>query len=300
MKILQGLRDDSGFALLLTLWVLTLLTIIVGQFCFSMRTEANLARSFKEAAEAYYVAEAGINWALWELLPETKPPTEEGQGEETEQTDTTVWRVNLPIPPMAFGPGAFTVEIENASGRIDINTADRDLLLLVVDRLEISEDQKETIVDSILDWRDEDELHRLHGAESDYYRGLTPPYHSKNGPFDTLEELLLVQGVTPALFFGHLDQMLTVTPLSLAAPHTIATLRRRPVSGAGVNINAASPVMLAALPEMTPALAQTLMDYRIAAGDFQTLDEVEAIVGTSVFAAMSPYLLFGSVGPVGL
>ena len=61
------------------------------------------------------------------------------------------------------------------------------------------------MVDSILDWRDPDELKRGHGAENDYYRKRRPPYTAKNGFFDSPEELLLVRGMTADLFYGHDD-----------------------------------------------------------------------------------------------
>jgi type II secretory pathway component PulK len=60
----------------------------------------------------------------------------------------------------------------------------------------------ETVADSILDWLDADDEPREYGAESDYYASLDPPYACKNGPLDTVEELLRVKGVTPQLLFG--------------------------------------------------------------------------------------------------
>lgn len=60
----------------------------------------------------------------------------------------------------------------------------------------------EEIADAILDWIDEDDEPREFGAEIEYYSTLSPPYGTKNGPMDTVEELLLVRGVTPLLLFG--------------------------------------------------------------------------------------------------
>jgi type II secretory pathway component PulK len=60
----------------------------------------------------------------------------------------------------------------------------------------------EDVADAILDWLDEDDEPREMGAEVDYYSGLAPPYAPKNGPLETVEELLLVRGVTPQLLFG--------------------------------------------------------------------------------------------------
>jgi DNA uptake protein ComE-like DNA-binding protein len=60
----------------------------------------------------------------------------------------------------------------------------------------------EEIVDAIIDWRDTDATAGASGAESSYYNTLKPPYNCKNAPFETLEELLYVKGMTPALLFG--------------------------------------------------------------------------------------------------
>jgi len=58
------------------------------------------------------------------------------------------------------------------------------------------------VTDSILDWLDEDEEARAYGAELEVYSTLPTPYSPKNGPIDSVEELLLVRGVTPQLLFG--------------------------------------------------------------------------------------------------
>jgi len=60
----------------------------------------------------------------------------------------------------------------------------------------------EDIADAILDWIDEDDDPREYGAEIEYYSGLVPAYAPKNGPLETVEELLLIRGVTPGLLFG--------------------------------------------------------------------------------------------------
>ncbi len=60
----------------------------------------------------------------------------------------------------------------------------------------------EEIADAILDWIDADDDTRDYGAESDYYSALSPGYAPKNGPLDSIDELLLVCGVTPWLLYG--------------------------------------------------------------------------------------------------
>jgi type II secretory pathway component PulK len=58
------------------------------------------------------------------------------------------------------------------------------------------------LADAILDFIDEDETPRTNGCESEYYSSLSPPYSSKNSPLESIDELLLVAGVTPDLLYG--------------------------------------------------------------------------------------------------
>ena len=60
----------------------------------------------------------------------------------------------------------------------------------------------EDVADAILDWIDTDDEPLEYGAEIDYYSSLSPPYAPRNGPLQSVEELLLVRGVTPAMLFG--------------------------------------------------------------------------------------------------
>lgn len=60
----------------------------------------------------------------------------------------------------------------------------------------------EDTADAILDWLDEDEEARPYGAEAEYYNALSTSYSPANGPLQSVEELLLVRGVTPTLLFG--------------------------------------------------------------------------------------------------
>jgi len=90
---------------------------------------------------------------------------------------------------------------------VNINGIHRALLTNVVKECGLGPGaDRDTVIDSILDWRDPNREHRLNGAEEDYYRGLDPPYSSKDSDLDVLEELLLVRGVTPELFFGKQEQ----------------------------------------------------------------------------------------------
>jgi hypothetical protein len=95
--------------------------------------------------------------------------------------------------------------LEDESTRLNLN------LLLLADKVQAGTaraflmalpNMTEDVADAILDWIDEDDETREYGAELDYYSGLSPPYGPSNAPPETIEELLLVRGVTPLLLFG--------------------------------------------------------------------------------------------------
>jgi len=286
------LADQSGVALFMVTWILALLMVIVGQFGYSMRTEVNATRQYKEAAEAYYIAEAGVSRAIVEILKQLAIglETDEADAASSEEGGDAPWRVNVPLPEVPFDEGRYRVYIDNESGRVNINSAERGLLQMLVDHFDLSEAEKDTIVDSILDWRDSDELHRLNGAESDYYQSLPRPYHSKNGPFDTVSELLLVRGVTPAIYYNGLQEMVTVAmgDAPLTGRLTLDNALRQTAGGA-VNINAARPAMLAALPNMTEDAVKEVLAFR-ERSDFRSLDEVATLLGGGIFEAIAPFI----------
>jgi hypothetical protein len=108
------------------------------------------------------------------------------------------------------------VRVTDECGRISLNKVDEVTLKEVITNLVLGgnrsegidrrmEMQLDTVVDSIIDWRDVDDLKGAHGAETEYYMKRRNPHPAKNGYFDTPEELLKVRGVTPALFYGNGD-----------------------------------------------------------------------------------------------
>jgi type II secretory pathway component PulK len=85
--------------------------------------------------------------------------------------------------------------------KINVNRCDLQTLTLLFMNLCLDEAEAQNYAASIIDWRDSDSLLTLPGsAESSYYEGLSEPYQAKNGDFESLEELLLVKGMTQELF----------------------------------------------------------------------------------------------------
>ena len=282
------LKSERGIALFLVLWVMALLTVIAGEFCHAIRTEANITRNFKEETQTYYVAVSGVFWATGDLVANEVPrrtATAPNGGEEPEDIRR---RINADIPAIPFGDGKFKVEKENESGKVNLNRAGGPLLKMMMNSFQIADADKNIIVDSIMDWRDKDNLHRLNGAEDDYYLSLPRPYKCKNGDLTSVEELLLVRGVTPEIFHGGLKDMVSIYQDKETGPERV-TPRRDRYEFSRININAASPRMLRALPRMTEDVVQAILKYR-ETKDFRSLTDLSLIVGSDIYAGISPYI----------
>jgi general secretion pathway protein K len=281
---------------LLTIWVLALLSVIVGEFCHAMRTEVNITRNFKEKTEAYYVSRAGLMQAVAELIRiETTPAlivADEAMKPEDDE-EKIDWRINVAISDIPFGTGAFSVRIGNEAGKININKADENLLKMMLNKFDLDDGEKDIIVDSILDWRDIDDLRRLHGAEDEYYQSLPEPYHARNDDFESVEELLLVKGITPEIFHAGLKDFVTVFG-EKGSDAPVQIRRRRAARSTGafsynkININYASQAMLHALPQMTEELVQEIVKFRKEKD--LTMPDVLEIVGAGAYTEMAPFI----------
>jgi general secretion pathway protein K len=252
-----------------------------------MRTEINITTNFKEETLSYYYAKAGVNLATHRLLYGGIFLDSVESDEEMRDEEAVEWHLGSQIPPISFGEGSIEIELENESGKININYAGSVLLKMMLSPFDLDDQDRDIIVDSIQDWRDADDLYRLNGAEDEYYESLVHPYGAKNGHFDSVEELLLVRGVTPEIFYGGLKEMITVYPGERLSSDSGA--KEPPVNANQININAAPPQVLRALPEITDDLILSILEYRFEQ-PFSSIAQVAPIVGNEVYGAIARYL----------
>lgn len=223
-------RHQDGVALVLVLWVITLLAVIAGNFAFSMRSEAQIARNLVSSAQARALAEAGVQRAWLELM---KPPT-----------DPQRWQANGLAHEFTFQGGVIRVVLEDESGKIDINSASDALLKGLFVSAGLSEDASASLLDAVLDWRDADKLKRLHGAEEEDYRAAGKNYGPSDAPFETVDELQRVLGMTSELY------------RKLASALTVYSKQ------SGINTAVASREVLLAIPGVNPAIVDQYLVQR--------------------------------------
>ena len=258
----------------MVLWVLTVLMVIVLSFSFMTRTETHATLSFKEGIEKKFLAEAGIERGMVEMLY---------RRQNLNSGDSEVWKADGTPYSDQLSNGKYTVRIMDESGKLDINTLNDSSAIIFKNLLinsGVKAEDADTIADSVLDWRDADDLHRLHGAESDYYRSLPNPYKAKNADFDTVEELLMVKGMTPEILYGTEEKRGIIGFLTVNSK--VGT----------INLNAAPRELLMALPGMTAEIADGIIKIR-AEKEIQGLQDVQAALGES-YKLMASYISFGA------
>jgi general secretion pathway protein K len=203
--IKNTIQNRSGIALIMVLWVVAILSVVVLEFCFGMRTEINITHHYKEELQLQAMADGGIERAIAELVCKNDPGVQQIRKlrkDEAIPADQKEWITDGRSYPLSFDQGVCEIRVTSELGKININQVSEMLLRKMMTNMGLKAEARDTITDSILDWIDADDLHRVNGAENDYYQSLKEPYNCKNAKLDSIEELLLVRGVTPDIYNG--------------------------------------------------------------------------------------------------
>ena len=225
-----ALRYQDGIALIIVLWITTLLMLIASSFIYAMRTDITIVTNSMSRARLEAAADAAVQRGVFEMF---KPPQLPGR-----------WTADGVVQPWSYLGVSVDVSMTDESGKIDINTAADALLRGLFLAQGMKEEDAAAVTDAILDWRDQDSLKRLRGAEEAEYLATGYSYKPANAAFQSNEELRLVMGMTPELF----DK---VAPL-------ITIYSRQP----GINASIASRGVLRALPGASDVLVDQYLALR--------------------------------------
>lgn len=120
------------------------------------------------------------------------------------QTPPIAWRYSLVGRRFDTLEEMFRYGITPETSKLNLNAASENQIRALFEPIltDLGVDNPSIPIDSLLDWLDSDDEQRENGAEAEYYAQLDPPYQPKNGALDTVEELLLVRGITAALLWG--------------------------------------------------------------------------------------------------
>lgn len=204
----------QGSLLVVVLVVIVLLTLAAANYASLMMTELEASAVAQSDVQARMLADSGAEYVAAMLSQRGETGTENLQA-----NPESFLGVLVSDSPNARGRGRFTViapvEQDETATRVRYGLMDESakLNLNLLDKLDLTEEESrallmglpgmtEDIADAIRDWIDSDDSARTYGAESEYYESQSPQYSAKNGPLETIDELLLVRGVTPDLLYG--------------------------------------------------------------------------------------------------
>lgn len=233
-KILHGLVpsyihhlvSENGIALIMTMCILVILTVIAMNFSLSTRFGSMSTRNFKSDTRAYYLAVSAYEEALLYLLSDKDPNVDFIDEDGNFRTDAE----RDPITGTTELDGAeVNLRISDEESRLNINDMKRNVLLNMLEQANVPDDLLNIIADSIADWIDEDDMHHLSGAEDEHYGPLG--YRAKNMRMDVPRELLLIRGFSPEYLYQSTDDIVSI--------HELIT-----TWGNGININTASANVL--------------------------------------------------------
>jgi general secretion pathway protein K len=227
------MRRERGFALMLVIWALIVMTGLAAGFGMAVRYEARLGQDAVAELRNEAAMITAVHMSMLHL-----DLRDSGQR----------WRADGRWYAVAHPDGVVRVRIRAESGRIDINRAPRVLLLGLFEQL-LPDHRPEALVDALLDWRDRDDDALPQGAEAADYRALGYAYGPANQPFESVHALSRVAGFDAAM----VEEILPYVTIHSRQPR--------------INALSADPVTLAALPDVDAGAVRSFIDARSAAID---------------------------------
>jgi general secretion pathway protein K len=261
---------SRGSALLMVLWVSAALAAVGFSLASTVRGEAERASTAVDGLRSYYLAVGGLERAMIEVLWSAMYPAQRVIPKGSAAVDYN------------FPSGIVHVEILPESGKLDVNASPVPELIRLLAALGVPSGRAQEIAAAIDDWRHPGPDA---GQFDSYYSAQIPSFRAPHASFHEIEELLLVKGVTPDVFYG------TYVPLE-PGEVTEGGPRLSPRGGlidcltvygsdGRVDANTAAPAVLAAIGLDPYAIGALVEQRRKAPFTEQTLAGFMGSVGAS-------------------
>lgn len=224
------MNKEKGLALIVVLWVITLLIIMASSFSLTIQRESAIIAGIKEKAQASALAEAGIYYAILKLMHNDK--------EQQWQAFDSLYEID-------YEGKMVRIKIADESGKIAINIAKKEQLISLFNSVGVEEETADSLSDAIIDWRDPDDTQSPNGAESEEYERAELKYEPRNAAFSNIEEIQMVLGMT-ADTYKKMENMISIyakTPQ--------------------INPAAASREVLLTLPDVDQEMVNEYMQQRV-------------------------------------
>jgi len=250
-----------GMALLVVLWVVALMVLLVLVFSNTVQVSVRTATYRKEAAQAHSLAWGGVQAAVLEIA---YPPSE-GQ----KPSPLWAWQHGQRAGVVPFQDGQAELQVVNESGKVDLNFASQTQLLRLFAACDLAPARAERMAQALVDWR------TLPPADA---QNGPPPGGGEHAPFESVEEVTNVPGISRDVFFGRADVDARGGVRTEFGAARDLTVRSKM---AQININYASEAALESVPGITGSFAQAIVRAR-SQEPFKTVVEIGDRTGESV------------------
>ncbi len=186
-----GRRPPAGFALIVVIWGLGLISLLALNFAVIVNSQTKATANILEQAKLQAAADGAV--ALAGLKLSTLAAA---GGAGSTISDGRILQLDCRAPDGA----TLSISAQDEGGKVDINAVDDSLLAKLFVAFGLDQSKAAALVDAVADFRDADELRRVNGAEARDYRAAGLSYGPKNARFDAAEELQQVLGMPPQLF----------------------------------------------------------------------------------------------------
>ena len=271
------LKNNRGIALLITISVTTILVAVALEYNRRARFAVISTAAMRNRITLSYMASSGIQTAMAILVKDKADNNTDSILDDWADPE----KITAVLDAIPFENGEISVTIADEAGKIQVNALvnfpesrqfnesqrqlwDRFLMHSGDEDNMQGDSEPSAIINSLKDWLDsgdDDAITGLSGAEADYYEDLEPAYTPRNGPIPDINELLLIKGITPELFYGT-DEKPGIAPY-------LTTYGMAPGAGTTfsypgkININTAElPVLMAIVPLESQDIVQALYDFR--------------------------------------
>ncbi len=254
---------ERGGALLMVLWLSAALTAIALAVATTVRSETERTTTSVEGLKAYYLATGAVERAI--LYIRWGPYHRNPDG-------SARFYGGGPRMYLTFPTGDAAVDVIPEAAKLNVNSAPPQELMAVLLGVGAAPEQAGEITAGILDWRTQ----QPPGAVTlfdQFYLARSPSFRARHASFEEIEELLLVKGMTPELFYGGYDR---IEGRLIPRPALRDCLSVWGTQGA-VDVNSAAPPVLAAVG-LPPELVDIIVAARSRA-PFRTRQELAAVTG---------------------
>jgi len=242
-------RAQRGVALVTAVLIVAIAAAIAVQVAFAHQIWFRQMENVADRDATDWLRRGALHWASLALLEDAAQNSTDDLGES--------WAMGLPTLPVEGG--TIKVSIEDAQGRFNLNSVVNSSSLQVFSRLLEALRLDPQLANAVLDWIDSDDLVSPGGAEDVDYLNFNPPYRAANQPMASVEELRLIRGFDAK---------------TLAALLPYVTVL--PVATNDINVNTASPAVLAALvPGLDLSTAQRIAEQR-GSSAYKSVDEFKS------------------------